>query len=235
MYLQQITQTFPSRNPVLLFVITLLLAPTPILAQQTKYVTDVFEVTMRNGTSTANSIVKILKSGQSVEVLEEDLASKYSLVETDDGKKGYVLSRFLDDIPSARSRLEQLQIESDQQIQSIDSLREEISNLESELGNEQADNEALKSTLLASENELENVRTASENTLNILNDNERLNTIVNTLREEKQSLSDENDSLKDSTKIDWFVRGAAVSLIAFLLGIIVTRIRWRKQDNWGSY
>ncbi len=200
-----------------------------------KYVIDVFEVTMRSGTSTSNNIVKILKSGQAVEVLEEDLASQYSLVEIDDGKKGYVLSRFLDDIPSARERLALLQEKSDQQKQAVSSLKEEIELLKSELDNEQTDNESLKNTLLASESELGRVRTASENTLTILDDNKRLQSIVEILREEKQSLSDENDSLKDSTKMDWFIRGAAVSIIAFLLGIIVTRIRWRKQDNWGSY
>lgn len=200
-----------------------------------KYITDVFEVTMRSGTSTSNSIVKILQSGQAVEVLEEDLASQYSLVETDEGKKGYVLSRFLDNIPSARKRIIRLQEKSEQQKQTLASLGDEIKQLKSELDSEQTDNESLKNTLLASESELDRVRTASENTLSILDDNNRLQSVVEILREEKQSLSDENDSLKDSTKMDWFIRGAAVSIIAFLLGIIVTRIKWRRQDNWGSY
>jgi len=200
-----------------------------------KYITDEFEVTMRSGTSTSNSIVKILKSGDAVEVLEEDLASQYSLVETNEGKKGYVLSRFLKNTPSAREQLIKLQEKSEQQKQTVASLRDEIKRLKSELSSKQKDNESLKNTLQASENELDQVRTASENTLNILEDNNRLQAIVETLRDEKQSLSDENDSLKDSTKMDWFIRGAAVSIIAFLLGIIVTRIRWRKQDNWGSY
>ena len=31
------------------------------------------------------------------------------------------------------------------------------------------------------------------------------------------------------------VRGGAVSLIAFVIGILVTRIRWKKRDSWGSY
>jgi len=205
------------------------------IAEGQKYITDEFEVTMRSGTSTANSIVRVLTSGQSVTVLEDDLASQYSLVETEDGKKGYVLTRFLDDIPSARERLERLQQKNQNQSESITVLGEEINQLKSELTDEKTDNEALKKTLLASENELAKVRTASENTLSIMQDNERLQSRVEELRNDHQSLSDENDSLKDSTKMDWFIRGAAVSLIAFLLGIIVTKIRWRKKDSWGSY
>ncbi len=203
--------------------------------EKKKYVIDIFEVTMRNGTSTANSIVKILKSGEVVQVIEEDLGSNYSLVETNDGKQGYILSRFLDDVPSARERLVKSSRINEKQRQSIAELGEKISQLQSTLSTEQTDNESLKNTLIASENELEKIRTAAENTLSILSDNERLKAVVTELRKDKQTLTDENEILNDSTKMDWFIRGAAVSLIAFILGIIVTRIRWSKKDSWGSY
>ena len=92
-----------------------------------------------------------------------------------------------------------------------------------------------RATLLASEQELSSVRGAAENTLNILEQNKRMQTVVDQLREEKAELSASNAELSDSTRIDWFVRGGAVSLVAFVIGILVTRIRWRKQDSWGSY
>ena len=59
--------------------------------------------------------------------------------------------------------------------------------------------------------------------------------MVEQLREEKAILVETNSELSDSTRLDWFVRGGAVSLIAFIIGIVVTRIRWKKQDSWGSY
>jgi len=55
--------------------------------------------------------------------------------------------------------------------------------------------------------------------------------VVDQLRQEKTELSDTNAELSDSTQIDWFVRGGAVSLIAFVIGLLVTRIRWRKKDS----
>ena len=79
------------------------------------------------------------------------------------------------------------------------------------------------------------MRDAAQNTLNILEQNKRLQTVVDQLREEKTVLSETNAELSDSTQIDWFVRGAAVSLFAFIIGVLVTRIRWRKKDSWGSY
>ncbi len=202
---------------------------------ETRYITDEFEVTMRSGTSTANSIVRMLRSGEPVTVLEEDLASKYSLVETDDNKKGYVLTRFLMERPSARQSLAELQLGYAQQQQTIDDQGNQISELEQALNREQSDNKALKTTLRASELELSEVRNAASNTLNIQEQNQRLQSVVEQLRQEKQQLTEQNAELSDTTRLDWFVRGGAVSLIAFVVGILVTRIRWRKQDSWGSY
>ncbi len=204
-------------------------------AAETRYITDEFEVTMRSGTSIENSIVRMLSSGEAITVLEQDLASQYSLVETEDGKKGYVLSRFLIEQPAAREQLQALRQRFEQQRKQLDTQTTQIETLNQELSREQTDNQALKSTLRASEQELSEVRGAAQNTLDILTQNKRLQTVVEQLRDEKAQLTDINAELKDSTRLDWFVRGGAVSLIAFVIGILVTRIRWRKQDSWGSY
>ncbi|MCP4769217.1 MAG: TIGR04211 family SH3 domain-containing protein [Gammaproteobacteria bacterium] len=218
-----------------LLLVTLLCTAPSLQAAETRYITDVFEVTMRSGTSTSNSIVSLLNSGQAVTVLEIDLASQYSLVETDNGKKGYVLSRFLMDVPAAKQSLQELNTRHAQQQENLEQQISEVAKLEEALGQEMADNDALKTTLRASEQELTEVRGAAQNTLNILEQNKRLQTVVDQLRQEKTELSDTNAELSDSTQIDWFVRGGAVSLIAFVIGILVTRIRWRKKESWGSY
>jgi SH3 domain protein len=109
---------------------------------------------MRSGTSTSNSIVRMLRSGQRVSVIEEDLETQYTLVETDDGKQGYVLSRFLMPQPAARQTLQELQQSYQQQQARIDSQSSQIDELTQALTQEQSDNRALKTTLRASEQEL---------------------------------------------------------------------------------
>ena len=214
--------------------VLLLLAPTAASAT-TMYITDEFEVTMRSGTSTANSIVKMLKSGEPVTVLDEDLASQYSLVEAEDGKQGYVLSRFLMERPAAQQTLAAMQQEYARQQARLDAQAEEIRGLETALAQARADNETLKNTLRASEQELSSVRSAAADTLEILDHNKQLQSVVGQLQQEQARLVEENRELRDTTRLDWFIRGGAVSLIAFVIGILVTRIRWRKQDSWGSY
>ena len=205
------------------------------MAAETMYVTDVFEVTMCSGTSTSNSIVRMLKSGEPVTVIEHDTVEKYTLVQAADGKQGYVITRFLMDQPSARQRLADLEARFAEQSQRVESQQSRIAELSQALEQEQSDNQTLASTLRASEQELAEVRSAAQDTLNIIEQNKRLQTVVDELRQEKTALVEANSELGDSTRQDWFVRGGAVSLIAFLIGIVVTRIRWRKQDSWGSY
>lgn len=223
------------RITVTLFVIAFIGLHGSLTAAETRYVTDQFEVTLRSGTSTSNSIVRMLKSGEPVTLLEEDLASKYSLVETADGRKGYILSRFLEDLPSARQRLAELQTNFEKLQVEIGEQKTTMRKIRAELAQAQTDNSALKKTLRASEEELSTVRNAAANTLQILEQNNQMKAQIAELRTDKQLLGDENAELKDSTRLDWFIRGGAVSLIAFVIGILVTRIRWRKQDSWGSY
>lgn len=190
---------------------------------------------MRSGTSTANDILRLLKSGEGVMVLEEDLDTKYSLVELEDGKKGYILNRYLVDSRSAKHRLAQLQVKATGQQEVNTVLQFEIKNLQTDLEKEQSASSSSKAALLATENELARVRKAARNTLSIVDENDELKTIVDNLVKNNATLNKKNATLKDNSNMDWFIRGAGVSLAAFVLGILVTRIRWRKQESWGSY
>jgi len=231
---QFVTMKLNKLNLSLLLLAAIVTSSNALAATQ-KYITDEFEVTMRSGTSTANEILRMLKSGEAVTILEEDVDSKYSLVELEDGKKGYVLNRYLIDSPSSKYQLEQLQISAAELQEANALLRSEIEKLHADLEIEQSDSGSLKTALLATENELSRVRDAAQNTLSIADENERLKLRVDELMQNNAMLGDENSALKDSSNMDWFIRGAGVSLIAFILGIIITRIRWRKQDSWGSY
>jgi len=210
-------------------------ASSSALAATQKYITDEFEVTMRSGTSTSNDILRLLKSGEAVSVLEEDLDTQYSFVELDDGKKGYILNRYLVSNRSSKYRLEQLEIKATEQQEANTILQFEIKNLQTDLEKEQSDSGSAKAALLATENELTRVKNASQNTLSIVNENDELKSIVDNLAKNNAILSKKNAALKDNSNMDWFIRGAGVSLAAFVLGILITRIRWRKRESWGSY
>lgn len=202
---------------------------------QDLYITDQFEVTLRSGTSTSNSIIAMLKSGQKVELLEQDVATKYSLVQTEDGKKGYVLTRYLDEQASGRERFNNLQQQAEQLKATISQLKKQLSEFKSTKQGDDQNISQLQSDLARTRKALADLREATSDTVRVLEQNENLQTRINVLESEKKILTDENMQYKDRTAMDWFIRGAGVSLAAFLIGIIVTRIRWKKRDSWGSY
>lgn len=189
---------------------------------------------MRSGTSTSNNIIQLLKSGEAVTILEDEV-DNYSLIESSTGKKGYVLIRYLTDSPSSKFQLEKIKLKSVEQQNTNALLQSEIQKLQVDLESERSNGTRLDNALLATENELSMVKEAAADTLGIVDKNKQLQAIVKDLTNSNSILSEENKALKDNSNMDWFIRGAGVSLIAFVLGIIITRIRWRKQDSWGSY
>ncbi len=206
-----------------------------LVSAQTQYVTDQFEVTLRSGSSTSNSIISMMKSGEKVKVIEQDPVTKYTMVETSKGKTGYILTRFLDDQASGRDRFNKLKTESETLKSTIKSLKQEVDESNRIKNNDTNEISILSSKLNQTENELHDLKAATHDTLLVIQQNDSLKTRINELETDKQQLVEENISYKDSTAMDWFIRGASVSLIAFLLGIIVTRIRWKKRDSWSNY
>ncbi len=220
-----------TRLPLLFLLLTL----SQSLLAETRYVTDQFEITLRSGASTSNSILKMLKSGQPVTVIEDDIASKYTLVQTPDGKQGYVLTRYLDRQPSARERLAALQKKTEKLQKTIGELRKELSQSRNSLQSDSQTISQLKRELKATQDELDSLKEATRDTVQVIEQNRTLQQRITRLESEKQVLEEENRNYKDSTAMDWFVRGAGVSLLAFFIGILVTRIRWRKRDSWGDF
>lgn len=223
--------SIPLRIP--LFFCAILLSSTALA--ESLYITDQFEVTLRSGTSTSNSIISMLKSGQKVQLLEQDVATKYSLVETEGGKKGYVLTRYLDQQPSGRERFNALQKQSEQLKKTITQLKQQLKEFKSSKQSDDQSISQLNQDLIQTRQALEKLREDTSDTVRVLEQNENLQTRINVLESEKKILSDENAQYKDRTAMDWFIRGAGVALVAFLIGIIVTRIRWKKRDSWGHY
>jgi len=62
-------------------------------AGEDAWITDQFEVTMRNGKSNKQAIVRMLSSGTKLEVLERDEGAGYAPVRSRSGAQGGVRSR----------------------------------------------------------------------------------------------------------------------------------------------
>ena len=150
------------------------------------------------------------------------------------GTTAKALHELANDVP-ARIGVVQLQQSTAEQIRQNLVLEAEVEDLQSRLSIQQSNNQGLDQALLVSQKELDRVKAAAENALQVIEDNRKLEASLSELQEQNSNLSEENAELQDSTQLDWLIRGGGVTLVAFLIGILVTRIRWKKQESWGAY
>ena len=199
------------------------------VSAETVYVSDQLEINLRTGPSLKNKIIKILKSGAIVEVLQEN-PNGYTEVKASDGKIGWVPKRYLMDSPSARSRLEEVQKREQglvAQQQEVEALRVAVVEHEKSSEQMQASNAQLRT-------ELEKVKNIAADTLTINDKNKALAGALAQAEEKQTVLQVENERLKNNTEQAWFLRGAGVILLGMFLGLLIPKLRFKKKRKWGE-
>ncbi len=206
----------------------------PVHGQSTRYISDTLEVPLRAGTSTRYKILRMLKSGTSLTVLSKASENGYSKVRTEGGTQGWVLSRYLMDTPSARESLARAQ-------QALAPLQQENANLTQQIAILQKEKDAVENALgkIERENEqlsqsLSQIRKTSANAITIDERNKKLEQQMVAFERQLQLLQQENLALRDNSNQTWFIRGAGVLLFGLVLGVVLPRLRFRKNSRWGD-
>ncbi len=188
-----------------LLVSLFLLLPLCTVAEPVRYVTDTLTVPLRTGTTTEHKILKMLPSGTEVEVLEADSENTRVRVQ---GAEGWILTRFLEDVPAARDRLAQEE-------QKMATLQEENNRLQSAM-KEITDQHAKTDRIIQK----------------LRDDNQRIQA---ELHRTIDSLRQENATLKDRTARDWFVAGAMVALTTLVVSLFIPKmVQWRRRTRWNT-
>jgi len=209
---------------------------TPVAAQETVngWVTDQFEITLRNGKSNKQAILRMLNSGTRLEILERDEEAGYTLVRTRSGVEGWVLSRYLLARPPARVTLPDVEAklarsaeERKQLGRDLRELREENTALKRQLNQAQASGEDL-------DRELARITSLSSNTVQIDTENRQLKETLAETEQELEASREESRRLASRSNREWFVIGALVVMFGILVGLILPRIRWKKKSSWGE-
>lgn len=202
-------------------------------AIETRYVTDKFEATVRTGQGTQYQILRVIASGTPVKVLEQ-AQNGYVHVELQDGKKGWMLSRYLSDAPIARVRLADAEKQLDRLAEENGRLKEEKQVLaRSKLEADQALSH-LEGEQAKLRSELSELSKLAARPQEVEAKNRELQQRIDMLEAEARQLQEENQSLQTGDAQTWFLAGAGVLLGGFLLGVIVPRIRWRKKASWDT-
>ncbi len=217
---------------LLLAAAALCIVPGLALAQSNdRWISDQFEVTLRTGKSTRQSIIRVLPSGTKVTVLEQDDESGYTRVRTSDGREGWLLTRYLISSQTARLQLPQLQTrlrnseETRRQLLArIRELEQERRDLQTQLGRTETSSRGLQQ-------QLDKIRELSSDTIQLDDQIKRLKKQQIYNKRHIGELESMNRELSASSNREWFIVGAAVVMFGLLLGLFIPRMRWQRKPR----
>lgn len=216
---------------LIMFVAT---ASLPVLAK-TSYVSDELKVPMRSGASTGHRIIKFVKSGTALTVLGASEDNKFIEVQMSDGKTGWVAAEDVMDIPSGRARLVSANKKLNKVREENKELKASVSELKSEIKQLKSEKGALQNERTNLSNSLDDLKITASNPLALSKKNKQLKKELDKAQANAAMLDKDNQTLRSNVAQEWFIIGGAVSIGSLILGLILTRINWRKKrDSWGD-
>ena len=217
-----------------LFSLTLFLTvclPSLSSSAATLYVSDTtVEANLRTGTQQENRIIALLRPGTQLEVLSEE--DGWAEVTLADGRTGWILRRYLSERPPWRVTAEKLATENEQ-------LRAQVGTIKG--GNQDLlqKNKELQKQVDLQQRELEKVsrnyeelKNSSTNYLNLKMAYENLQKGTRQSNAKLDKLEKAHGKLKTSTGIRWFLSGAGVLLLGWVMGSSVARLRRRRSSDY---
>ncbi|NNG13987.1 MAG: TIGR04211 family SH3 domain-containing protein [Gammaproteobacteria bacterium] len=210
----------------------ILLASAPAFAD-TRYVIDELTITVRSGPSNQHQIVRVIRSGTRLDVIEEVEKDGKQYVHVRFGEKeGWVLSQYLTPTPIARDRLKAAQNKTEKYREENARLKKQLAELQQTRSEVEEQRDQFKQSAQNMDKQLDKLKRVSARPLEIEKNNEQLRGELAKRNNEVKLLSQENAGLKSRDQREWFIAGAVVVLISILFGILLTRIRWQRRSNW---
>ncbi len=202
---------------------------------ETRYVSDQLEVTLRRGPTLSHAVLRMLKSGAAVEVLEMDTESGHTRVKTNGGVEGWVLSRYLSAEPTARMQLEKMMKDMNRTDNPDQSVLTQLKTVKNEYESAYQRIAKLESENKRLEEQLGSLKKASANVLQIDEENKKLHQKLATTEDRLSTLQLENHELGDRSQKDWFITGALVLSGGVFLGLILPLFSRKKRSRYDSY
>jgi len=190
---------------------------------------------MRTGPSVKKKIIKVLKSGEALQVIEANSGNDYSKVKVANGSTtGYVLTRYLNREESAKNRVIYLE-------GVLEKLKSKPEELQSLLASSQEQNQALltentelSAGLKATTKELKEIKKISRDAINLSDRNKRLESEAQELLLQLDDVRIQNQALKDNADYVKNLTMAGVLLLGLFLGWVLSRQGKQRRNSWGS-
>ena len=203
----------------------------PAVAEK-RYVKDVLTITLRSGPSEEYKILKGLKSGAHLQLIEESEDGKYAKVTTDKGLEGWVMNRYLVNEPVAFEKLILTERELAKAKSDLTDVKEKYTNTKKELADANRNATGLNNDKEQQSKELEYIKKVSANAINLDKKNQELVTKSEELKITVETLRNENERLQNNRDVNYILVGGFLVALGLFLGWLVPKLGGRKGDAW---
>lgn len=212
------------RKAIPFLLLSLFILPTGRAIAATQYVSDQLIITLRTGEGDQYKILKMLKAGTPVEILNEGTAG-HLFVRTMDGTEGWVQKQFITSEtpkPIVIARLEKERERLREQVKQLETRQAELT---TELENARKDRAGGDAAFADLQKELDKVKaehadlqTKSANVVELAAERDRLEALSTRLSGEVDQLRQENENILFTGAVKWFLAGGGVLLGGWILG-----------------
>jgi len=215
------------------FIVFFIVLFSTVVQAETLYISDIIKITVRTGPGINHKIIAMIKSGERVEVLKpeesEESEKDWSLVRITNGKEGWVLNRFLTPKETDGLVLDRLKkkhnVLKNQAVSMIEENKvynKENKKLNSELKTNKEISKKIKSSY-------ETLKKESAEFLELRSNYEKTSSNLIEQTKKATKLEEELTSLLLHQNIKWFLSGAGVLLLGFVIGFSTKRQRRRSS------
>ncbi len=238
----RITQIIRLRLIIFLLMLFSFTVSGGIVCAKTQYVSDQLIITLREGKGNEYKIIKMLKAGTPLEIIEE--GERYLKVRTESGSEGWVLKQFVtEETPKAEiiagleKKMDRLNTEIEQYKKDKESLQDELKTAKSGHDKNIRD---LKQNVSSSKGKAEQTARElkeitekynalvkdSKDVIDLVKERDSLKASNSKLQTDTEQLQKENDDLKRSQLIWMFVAGGGVFFVGWIIGKISRQKRF---------
>ncbi len=190
----------------------------------TRYISDALETPLRSGASTRHRVIRMVRGGDPVQVLRAEETDEYTLVRTQDGIQGWILTRHLMETPSPRQVLADALADNTKLKERVEALTTAQAALQTDLTRLTQDNQRLIQ-------EVAQLRKVARGELALDEQNKILQQRVVDLEREQQLIQQEKQAMQHNSN-NLFLLGAGVLLSGILIGIWIGRLPPRRRSTW---
>ena len=204
--------------------ILLVFVTAPVQAQS-MYVSEIVEITLRTGPGIDHKVIAMVKSGQTLMVLEP--GSEWTKVRLANEKEGYILSRFLTEKKPNDLLLDELK-------KKYKDLESKVNTIQEENSKQKSQNESLLSELAAKEEQLSGLtesydalKADSAEFLNLKTDYKKTAAQLIEQTQKAEEFEEAYTKIQKRQIFRWALTGAGILLVGFLIGMSSKRQRRR--------